>query len=49
VQRDARGAKPNSSEIAFAESTREGKLGQPRHQGLRDGKAAREVVREQPS
>ena len=34
------------AEIGFAEWTRDGKLRQPRYQGLRDDKPAREVVRE---
>jgi bifunctional non-homologous end joining protein LigD len=37
------------AEIGFAEWTRDGKLRQPRYQGLRDDKPAREVVREVPS
>ncbi len=37
------------AEIAFAEWTRDGKLRQPRYQGLRDDKDPREVVREVPS
>jgi ATP-dependent DNA ligase len=37
------------AEIGFAEWTRDGKLRQPRYQGLRDDKSAREVVREVPS
>jgi bifunctional non-homologous end joining protein LigD len=36
------------AQIAFAEWTRDGKLRQPRYQGLRDDKPAREVVREDP-
>jgi DNA ligase D-like protein (predicted ligase) len=36
------------AEIGFAEWTRDGKLRQPRYQGLRDDKPAREVVREVP-
>jgi bifunctional non-homologous end joining protein LigD len=36
------------AEIGFAEWTRDGKLRQPRYQGLRDDKPAREVVREEP-
>jgi bifunctional non-homologous end joining protein LigD len=36
------------AEIGFAEWTRDGKLRQPRYQGLRDDKLAREVVREVP-
>jgi bifunctional non-homologous end joining protein LigD len=48
--RDARWAEPELvAEIAFAEWTRDAKLRQPRYQGLRDDKLAREVVREQPS
>jgi DNA ligase D-like protein (predicted ligase) len=48
--RDARWAQPELvAEIAFAEWTRDGKLRQPRYQGLRDDKPAREVVREEPS
>ncbi|HTQ69830.1 MAG TPA: non-homologous end-joining DNA ligase [Solirubrobacteraceae bacterium] len=37
------------AEIGFAEWTREGRLRQPRYQGLRDDKVAEEVVRETPS
>jgi bifunctional non-homologous end joining protein LigD len=37
------------AEIGFAEWTRDGKLRQPRYQGLRDDKAAGEVVRETAS
>ncbi len=37
------------AEIAFEEWTRDGKLRQPRYQGLRDDKLAREVIRERPS
>ncbi len=48
--RGARWAEPELvAEIAFAEWTRDGKLRQPRYQGLRDDKPAREVVRETPS
>jgi bifunctional non-homologous end joining protein LigD len=48
--RDARWAEPELvAEIGFAEWTRDGKLRQPRYQGLRDDKLAREVVREVPS
>jgi bifunctional non-homologous end joining protein LigD len=48
--RDARWVEPELvAEIAFAEWTRDGKLRQPRYQGLRDDKPAREVVREVPS
>ena len=48
--RNARWAEPELvAEIGFAEWTRDGKLRQPRYQGLRDDKAAREVVREVPS
>jgi bifunctional non-homologous end joining protein LigD len=36
------------AEIGFAEWTRDGKLRQPRYQGLRDDKPAHEVVREEP-
>jgi DNA ligase D-like protein (predicted ligase) len=36
------------AEIGFAEWTRDGKLRQPRYQGLRDDKPPREVVREIP-
>ena len=47
---NARWAEPRLvAEIAFAEWTRAGKLRQPRYQGLRDDKPAREVVREVPS
>ncbi len=45
--RDAHWVKPELvAEIGFAEWTRDGKLRQPRYQGLRDDKPAREVVRE---
>jgi DNA ligase D-like protein (predicted ligase) len=37
------------AEIGFAEWTRDGRLRQPRYMGLRDDKAAREVVRERPT
>lgn len=48
--RDAHWAEPELvAEIGFAEWTRDAKLRQPRYQGLRDDKAAREVVREVPS
>jgi bifunctional non-homologous end joining protein LigD len=48
--RNARWAEPELvAEIGFAEWTRDGKLRQPRYQGLRDDKPAREVVREVPS
>jgi len=48
--RNARWARPELvAEIGFAEWTRDGKLRQPRYQGLRDDKQAREVVREVPS
>jgi bifunctional non-homologous end joining protein LigD len=48
--RNARWAEPELvAEIGFAEWTRDGKLRQPRYQGLRDDKPAREVVREQPT
>jgi bifunctional non-homologous end joining protein LigD len=48
--RQARWAEPELvAEIGFAEWTRDGKLRQPRYQGLRDDKLAREVVRELPS
>ncbi|HEY1523142.1 MAG TPA: non-homologous end-joining DNA ligase [Solirubrobacteraceae bacterium] len=48
--RAARWAEPELvAEIAFAEWTRDGKLRQPRYQGLRDDKEPREVVREVPS
>jgi bifunctional non-homologous end joining protein LigD len=48
--RNARWAEPELvAEIAFAEWTRDGKLRQPRYQGLRDDKPAHEVVRETPS
>ncbi len=47
--RDAHWVKPELvAEIGFAEWTRDGKLRQPRYQGLRDDKPAREVVREVP-
>jgi bifunctional non-homologous end joining protein LigD len=48
--RNARWAEPELvAEIAFTEWTRDGKLRQPRYQGLRDDKGPREVVREVPS
>jgi bifunctional non-homologous end joining protein LigD len=48
--RDARWAEPELvAEIGFAEWTRDGKLRQPRYQGLRDDRRAREVVREVPA
>jgi bifunctional non-homologous end joining protein LigD len=48
--RAARWAEPELvAEIGFAEWTRDGKLRQPRYQGLRDDKIPREVVRELPS
>lgn len=48
--RDANWVEPDLvAEIGFAEWTRDGKLRQPRYQGLRDDKPAREVVREVPS
>jgi DNA ligase D-like protein (predicted ligase) len=48
--RNAHWAKPELvAEIGFAEWTRDAKLRQPRYQGLRDDKPAREVVREVPS
>jgi bifunctional non-homologous end joining protein LigD len=48
--RAARWAEPELvAEIGFAEWTRDGKLRQPRYQGLRDDKNPREVVRELPS
>ena|SRR5947209_10018949 len=48
--RNARWAEPELvAEIGFAEWTRDDKLRQPRYQGLRDDKSAREVVREVPS
>ena len=48
--RDAHWAEPELvAEIGFAEWTRDEKLRQPRYQGLRDDKSAREVVREVPS
>jgi bifunctional non-homologous end joining protein LigD len=47
--RSARWAEPELvAQIAFAEWTRDGKLRQPRYQGLRDDKPAHEVVREEP-
>jgi DNA ligase D-like protein (predicted ligase) len=46
----ARWAKPELvAQIAFTEWTRDGRLRHPRYEGLRDDKAAREVVREEPS
>ena len=48
--RTARWTEPELvAEIGFAEWTREGKLRQPRYQGLRDDKPALEVVREEPT
>jgi bifunctional non-homologous end joining protein LigD len=48
--RDARWAEPELvAEIGFAEWTRDGLLRQPRYQGLRDDKLAREVVKEVPA
>jgi bifunctional non-homologous end joining protein LigD len=48
--RAARWAEPELvAQIAFAEWTRDGKLRQPRYQGLRTDKPAREVIRERPS
>jgi DNA ligase D-like protein (predicted ligase) len=48
--RSARWAEPELvAEIGFAGWTRDTKLRQPRYQGLRDDKPAREVVREMPS
>jgi bifunctional non-homologous end joining protein LigD len=48
--RNAHWAEPELvAQIAFAEWTRDGKLRQPRYQGLRDDKSPREVVREVPS
>lgn len=45
----ARWAEPELvAEIGFAEWTRDGKLRQPRYQGMRDDKPAGEVVRELP-
>jgi len=50
LPRGAHWAEPELvAEIAFAEWTRDGKLRQPRYQGLRTDKPAREVVREVPS
>jgi bifunctional non-homologous end joining protein LigD len=47
--RSAHWVKPELvAEIGFAEWTRDGKLRQPRYQGLRDDKPARDVVREEP-
>jgi bifunctional non-homologous end joining protein LigD len=37
------------AQIAFAEWTRDARLRQPRYLGLREDKAARDVVREVPS
>jgi bifunctional non-homologous end joining protein LigD len=49
LPRRARWAEPELvAQIAFAEWTRDGKLRQPRYQGLRTDKPAREVVREEP-
>jgi bifunctional non-homologous end joining protein LigD len=46
-ERDARWVKPELvAQIGFTEWTREGKLRHPRYQGLRNDKAAAEVVRE---
>ena len=48
--RSARWAEPELvAEIGFAEWTRDGRLRQPRYQGMRDDKRAQEVVREVPS
>jgi bifunctional non-homologous end joining protein LigD len=48
--RNAHWAEPELvAEIGFAEWTRDEKLRQPRYQGIRDDKSAREVVREVPS
>ncbi len=50
LPKGARWAEPELvAEIGFAEWTRDGKLRQPRYQGLRTDKPAREVVREEPS
>jgi bifunctional non-homologous end joining protein LigD len=47
--RDAHWVEPELvAQIGFAEWTRDGKLRQPRYQGLRDDKPAREVIRELP-
>lgn len=47
--RSARWAEPELvAEIGFAEWTRDGRLRQPRYQGLRDDKPAEDVVREVP-
>jgi DNA ligase D-like protein (predicted ligase) len=49
LPRQARWVEPELvAEIGFAEWTRDGKLRQPRYQGLRTDKPAREVVREEP-
>jgi bifunctional non-homologous end joining protein LigD len=37
------------AQVAFAEWTRDGRLRHPRYLGLRDDKAARDVVRERPA
>lgn len=48
--REAHWAHPELvAEVAFAEWTRDGKLRQPRYEGLRDDKLATEVIRETPS
>jgi bifunctional non-homologous end joining protein LigD len=50
LPRDARWARPELvAQIGFTEWTRDGRLRHPRYLGLRDDKAAREVVREEPS
>lgn len=48
--REAHWARPELvAEVAFEEWTRDGKLRQPRYEGLRDDKLATEVIREMPS
>jgi bifunctional non-homologous end joining protein LigD len=48
--RDARWVEPELvAQVGFSEWTREGRLRHPRFLGLRDDKAAAEVVRERPS
>jgi bifunctional non-homologous end joining protein LigD len=50
IPRSARWTRPELvAEVAFTEWTRDGRLRHPRYLGLRDDKAAREVVRERPS
>ena len=49
LPRAARWARPELvAQIGFTEWTRDGRLRHPRYLGLRDDKAAREVIRERP-